>query len=1502
MSKKILAVVLALVMVFSVMLPMTIASAATGNMNEVSYQIIDGKLYVKVITDDSYNRVALFYADNTALAACIETTSSYVVDGDSRVWTLKIDAPVEPTTYVVRGRDAETNSYKNGGTSDAFSVAPEYPFYYVAPQAIAGKVTITVKSNSPYINKVAVVNPATGEYVGYDSTPELGTDYENETIWTITFPYVEGNDTYLVKARDSRTGKYGVNMAVETEINFHEEPILDVEVTDYDADNVLVKVTTIPDIYRVKIAYANDAKGCIVYAKDYVENENYEWEWEMIIPRPAIPTEFAIDTAITSKAYARYFTYVTIGEVPPAPEFFAENTANTITGGWYTTTDGLVQIYVADWSYYGAYGLTLVKNPLAYPTSAATIAVYAADSDEVFANKTADDFAAVLGEAVTSFEAVTVAGEYAGYVAKTATYRNLVFQANGAKYFINFINGGDGTDMDAMLELALNNIVVCKPAPAPVANTVADGWYTTTDGLVQAYVGKWVYYGSYGLTLVAAYAAPIDAATFAVYAADADDVFAAKTADDFAAVLGEAVTSFEAVTVAGQYPGYIAITATYRNLVFQANGYKYFINYINADDGVSTENAFKAVVNSIIVYEPAVCTHANTTTDEVAATCTTDGYKTVTCDDCGEEISSEVYTATGHVNTTTDEAPATCTTDGYKIVTCACGEVISSEVYTATGHAYGAWTITTMPTIGVDGEKTCTCANCDDVKVEVLAALTTPNADAAVNAVENGWYTTADGLVQLYVADWSYYGAYGLTLVKNPLAYPTSAATIAVYAADADDVFAAKTAADFEAVLGETITSFEAVTVAGQYPGFIAHTATYCNLVFQANGFKYFINYINGADGTDIETEFAIMAANVVVYTPCTHANTTVTTVDPTCTVEGTETTTCDDCGEVISTEVIPATGHVDTTTTTVDATCVAEGSITVTCACGEVVSTEVIPATGIHTYTYEITKIPTTDEEGIKTYTCNDCGNFYTEGIYALTTPAAPNANQVENNWYTTTDGLVQLYVDDWGYYGAYGLTLVKSFVTYPTSAATIAVYAADADDVFANKTAADFEAVLGETVTSFTAVTVAGQYPGFIAYTATYRNLVFQANGAKYFINVIAAPGEEAMCDAFFAIMAANVIVIEPCAHEAYTWEITTMPAIDVAGEKTFTCTNCGDTYTEAMAALTAPTSAEANTVADTWYTTNDGLVQLYVADWMYYGSYGLTLVKSGSIPTSAATIAVYAADADDVFAAKTKADFESVLQETINEFYAVTIAGQYPGYVAYTASYRNLVFQANGAKYFINIIGIEGEQDACEELFQIMMANVIVNEPAACEHANTTVVETVAGTYNTKGTGDVVCDDCGEVVEAGVATSYVAPAAELWNTVTADGWYITNDGKVAMNVGSWVYYGQYGLTLVGAAGVVPIDAATIAVYTADSDEVFANKTADDFAGVLQETVDSFEAVEICGFPGYIAKTASYRNLVFQANGFKYFINYMPVAGDSANVDAEADFAIAVDSIIVY
>lgn len=63
---------------------------------------------------------------------------------------------------------------------------------------------------------------------------------------------------------------------------------------------------------------------------------------------------------------------------------------------------------------------------------------------------------------------------------------------------------------------------------------------------------------------------------------------------------------------------------------------------------------------------------------------------------------------------------------------------------------------------------------------------------------------------------------------------------------------------------------------------------------------------------------------------PCTHSNTTISTVAATCTTDGSVTVTCSDCGETISTETIAATGHSYTYT-------INKGEHTATCSlCGD--------------------------------------------------------------------------------------------------------------------------------------------------------------------------------------------------------------------------------------------------------------------------------------------------------------------------------------------------------------------------------------------------------------------------------------------------------------------------------------------------------------------------------------------------------------------------------------
>lgn len=111
----------------------------------------------------------------------------------------------------------------------------------------------------------------------------------------------------------------------------------------------------------------------------------------------------------------------------------------------------------------------------------------------------------------------------------------------------------------------------------------------------------------------------------------------------------------------------------------------------------------------------------------------------------------------------------------------------------------------------------------------------------------------------------------------------------------------------------------------------------------------------------------------------CLHTGygTTKNTVSATCGADGRIDTICANCGDVIATEVIPATGaHTwDNGTVTTEPTETTPGVRTFTCAVCSQTKTEVIPATGAHTFVFTKNVAPSCTEAGYDLYTCRDCG-----------------------------------------------------------------------------------------------------------------------------------------------------------------------------------------------------------------------------------------------------------------------------------------------------------------------------------------------------------------------------------------------------------------------------------------------------------------------------------------------------------------------------------------------
>ncbi len=111
----------------------------------------------------------------------------------------------------------------------------------------------------------------------------------------------------------------------------------------------------------------------------------------------------------------------------------------------------------------------------------------------------------------------------------------------------------------------------------------------------------------------------------------------------------------------------------------------------------------------------------------------------------------------------------------------------------------------------------------------------------------------------------------------------------------------------------------------------------------------------------------------------CLHTGygTTENTVPATCGEAGRVDTICSNCGDVISTKEIPATGaHTwDNGTVTTEPTETTPGVRTFTCAVCGATKNETIPATGVHDYQFTRNVAPTCTADGYDLYTCSGCG-----------------------------------------------------------------------------------------------------------------------------------------------------------------------------------------------------------------------------------------------------------------------------------------------------------------------------------------------------------------------------------------------------------------------------------------------------------------------------------------------------------------------------------------------
>ena len=345
-------------------------------------------------------------------------------------------------------------------------------------------------------------------------------------------------------------------------------------------------------------------------------------------------------------------------------------------------------------------------------------------------------------------------------------------------------------------------------------------------------------------------------------------------------------------------------------------------------------------------------------------TCGTAGSKEVTCSRCDFKDTKEIPATGNHAyGDWVIVKEATCTEEGLRTQTCAnCGDV-KKEVLPKVDHTWNEGEVSKQPTCTEDGIKTFTCTVCGDTKTEVITATGHAWSDWEVKTPatcetegQEERHCTNEGCTEV---EFKVIPALGHDLKEEIVKEPTC---------------------------GET--------------GLKNVTCSRCdykeeNVEIPATGEHKFGEWIVtkepscGNAGEETRTCDVCYHTETRPIAPVAEHkwNEGIVTKEATCTAEGIKTFTCTVCGDT-KTEVIPALGHDWSDWEVKDSTCGQEGEKTRHCqrtGC-TATETEKIPPSENHNWNDGVvTKNATCTEQGEITYTCNDCGHTKVEKTPAL-------------------------------------------------------------------------------------------------------------------------------------------------------------------------------------------------------------------------------------------------------------------------------------------------------------------------------------------------------------------------------------------------------------------------------------------------------------------------------------------------------------------------------------
>ena len=351
------------------------------------------------------------------------------------------------------------------------------------------------------------------------------------------------------------------------------------------------------------------------------------------------------------------------------------------------------------------------------------------------------------------------------------------------------------------------------------------------------------------------------------------------------------------------------------------------------------------------------------------ATCSEKGIKTYTCVKCNA-IKQERLPETGHRNTEyRNIKPATCTETGYTgdLYCKDCNMMLrNGEKIEKKPHTWDNGLITTAATCTEKGIKTYTCTVCKTTKTAEIPS--TGHQHTQLRNAKEATCAEAGYTGDTYCTDCGSKLSSGKSIPKTDHIWDAGKVT-------KNATCIAKGIRTFTCTVCEA-TWTEEIPVTG-------HKNKITKFAKKASCKS------EGYTGDIYCQDCGVLLEEGNVIPKSEHTwNAGEVTKPATCTGEGTKTYICTGCG-IIKKEIIPSTGHGSTEVRNKkEATCAERGYTgdTYCTICNQKISSGNVVAKTDHVWNSgSITKQPTTAKEGIKTYTCRNCGLTRNEKIAKL-------------------------------------------------------------------------------------------------------------------------------------------------------------------------------------------------------------------------------------------------------------------------------------------------------------------------------------------------------------------------------------------------------------------------------------------------------------------------------------------------------------------------------------